>query len=94
MFTVKTIKGNFKINFRHVTQGESRYTECNLMDENKFLLATGFAFCHKKDNFSRAVGRKLALTSVLASAFVKDAFDKAWKKEVWDEYFLIHKKGD
>lgn len=74
-----------RIQFKH---HENRVTECFLIDESGTTVCCGEALCHSLDQFSRSVGRKLALSRALRSSLLS----KATRTSVWESYFA--RKGE
>lgn len=66
-----------KIKFKHFIK--ARLTVCEVGD------SVGVAVCSPRDNFSRNVGRKVALTKALQSSH----FTKYDRTKVWEEYFSM-----
>ena len=66
--------------------GESSigYTSCSIVvPENLPPVAIKFAYCSNKDNFCRAIGRKISLGRALIAAFP----DKEDRRFIWEQYF-------
>ncbi len=82
--------GDYRVWFKHNPNEEVELsedlhargvTECFIENENGIGASFGYAFCSSKDNFSRAVGRKVSLTEALKP------FSKDWRKAFWEKYF-------
>ena len=71
-------------NFEEVDQ--QHMTVCEVLTNNaKFY---GTALCHKKDQFCKAVGRKLSLARALRIA----GLSKEQRKQVWEDYRMMTPK--
>lgn len=57
-----------------------RHTTAKVYGPNDDLISIGHAMCVPTDNFSRRVGRKMALTRAL------EGFDRAVRRAVWRDY--------
>jgi len=65
------------------------HTRCIIeMGEEDHVISTGVALLHPRDNFCRAIGRKVALTKALANS----PFNKEQRGKVWSAYWEHHKK--
>ncbi len=61
--------------------GKRRFTEASIM-VGDMTVGTGYSICHPSDNFSKKIGRKLALKDACDLAFV----DKEGKSMAWQAY--------
>ena len=57
-------------------------TICRLYDSLGEVLSEGYAFQKEPDNFSRAIGRRIALTKALRSIN-----SKSLRTDIWQDYF-------
>lgn len=73
----------YRVTFRHDSAAKS--TECLIWHgtEGTDLYAVAFAFCHPKDNFARATGRKVAFAKALAMAEVP----REQRRQFWQGYW-------
>ncbi len=62
-------------------EGERRCTWAQVIFVDGNMQFNGKSTCHPRDNFSKSIGRKLALTNAMAD------FDRDLRKAVWQEYF-------
>lgn len=60
-------------------------TICRLYNNGE-VFSEGFAFQKGPDNFSRATGRRIALTKAL-----RDIDSKALRTDIWQDYFRVCK---
>ena len=91
MFKVKVVDkraGTIDLTFKfrhtdvfHYKHGPRRSTQVYITGENGKIYRDAVATCHPKDQFSRAEGRKIALTKVIAS------FPREIRRMVWAEYW-------
>lgn len=65
-------------------------TVCRLVVSGQEFL--GYGFCHPKDNFNRAVGRKYALKSAIGVLETKAPLTKDQKRAIWDAAWSVMKK--
>lgn len=84
MLHVPTSKGEAHISFQHFTKDEQYpRTLCRIwFDLNKDAASAGAAYCHPKDNFCKATGRKIALRRVLVVA----KLPRQDREAIWREY--------
>ena len=82
----------YHIRFYHHIEGEKKTTAChvlvNLLIYGFVDIGIGVAVCSHKDNFSRAVGRKIALSRAIRNCFP----DKVVRKTVWRAVWEARKK--
>ena len=82
---ITTTVNNFQLSFLH--DHEARMTECWLREltptGTMVDIYRGHAYCHNKDNFCKATGRKIALTRALQHNFTRNE-----RKQIWDQYFV------
>lgn len=78
MMKVNTPTGEVDIRFTHLIPVE---TQCRIISGEN-LIATGFASCSDKDNYSREKGRKVAMQRALMHA----GFSKELRSEIWNIY--------
>lgn len=73
----------WRVAFRYAKDysGKRRLTHCSITDLESGTEYGGFAMCSKDDQFVKAVGRKLALADALT------AFDRPFRKMVWNAYW-------
>lgn len=75
---------NYKVRFQYDTTssevGSYRHTTAKVFGPNDDIVSIGHAMCVPEDNFSRRVGRKLALTRALEN------FDRPMRRAVWNSY--------
>lgn len=57
-----------------------RHTTAKVYGPNDDLISIGHAMCVPHDNFSRRIGRKMALTRALEN------FDRPLRRAVWRDY--------
>ena len=82
---VETSTGNtYFIDWRH-EESESKAlskfrTTCYIKDKDFNPIDNDYAFCSIKDNFCKAIGRKISLARALM------IFDKPIRKEIWEAY--------
>ena len=79
MFEVNTPEGLVKFTFNHIIK--CRKTYCLITKDD--IAIGGFAHCSIKDNFNKAMGRKVSLTKALT----KSGLSKESRKAVWHAYF-------
>jgi len=89
MLSVKVDELEYDIGFKHwrydVPLNTCGSTECRItVPDNALAVSFGHAHCSIKDNFSRAIGRKVSLGRALIAAFP----DKEDRRYVWEQYFL------
>ena len=80
--------GNVRIKFMHFTDVPQKKTTCLIENDEGKVLTKGTAFLYYKDNFDRAIGRKVALTNALKSL----TLSKDERVDVWKAYWKSHKK--
>lgn len=73
--------GNHQIKITHYTQ-KARKTEVEVYDNDNNLVTLGTAYCSPRDNFSRTVGRKLALRKALTES----PMPKGERLLMWEDY--------
>jgi hypothetical protein len=90
----------FEIRFEHTNipeedeRNSAAFLYASPSHKDSPYLAVGAGYCHPRDNFCRAVGRRVALTRL-----IKEMKDKSFilSKEdsriIWDIYFKTFKKG-
>jgi len=61
-------------------------TSCVMLKDDKEYM--GMAFCSAEDNFSKNIGRKIALSRALKEA----GFARKIKEQFWNEYFKVRGK--
>ena len=95
MFKVKVVDkraGTIDLTFKFshdsvwVRHGLRRCTQVRILGDNGRMYRDAMSICHPKDNFSRATGRKVALTKVISS------FPRGIRRMVWDAYFRVSKQ--
>ena len=80
--------GNLVIKWHHSIWGdENQYTTSCVIEIGKSMYY-GVALCHKKDQFCKAVGRKLSLARALRIA----GLSKDERTKVWEDYRTIGQK--
>ncbi len=55
------------------------------------IVATGFAMCNPSDNFSKIVGRKLALKRALSPGMHRPIFTTYERRAIWIAYLRTHR---
>ena len=72
----------FDVTYRPSTlPGGKPSTTMTIYDDMDNLIAQGTVWCAPQDNFSRRLGRKLALTRAI------EHFDRDFRTKVWHDYF-------
>lgn len=90
------VEGGIKVFFTHDYFDDPndwrRKTQCRIdTPEGGF---SGVAICSYEDNFSRSVGRKIALArAILGNRRSGRNFSKVVAKRIWDKYFEACKNG-
>lgn len=74
--------GSFQVKFYHQSEGKNKGTAVELYN-GATLLSTANAKTHSNDVFSKAKGRKIALSRVLNNAEI----ERTSRKEVWNSYW-------
>ena len=91
--TINTsLHGKLKLWFYHNSKrGTTRCFITRAAELGYLPIANGHAICNfkKGDHFSKAVGRKIALTKALANGTV----DRPTRKEIWCGYWFYIKEG-
>jgi hypothetical protein len=87
LFSAGGYEFNFEYDVHASIQNEGRTTTCIVTKGDK-LICKGNSHCHKKDNFVKATGRKIALTRAIELL----QLDKESRKEMWNKYFEKVKK--
>lgn len=84
------------VNAHHLV---SHMTKVEIYDENHESLGAGYAYCSVKDNFSKEIGRKIALKRAIADAMVSHSPVNypsvrgcIWRK-LFPKYFLTKEKS-
>ena len=82
---VETSAGTYFIDWKHkpvdpVLDKVSHITECIIKTEDNEPMNIDLALCSIKDNFCRAIGRKISLARAMRY------FDKSIRKEIWEAY--------
>jgi len=88
MFRLATDSGELKVKFRHIRDDDPRsraQTDCYIFKDD-VIEEVGITFCSLSDNFSRAVGRKIALTRAVKN------LPKDLRTKIWHEYFSKTRK--
>ena len=92
MFFVKVKRREYQVRFRHENK-HHRYTICEIK-RGDWIVATGAAECHPKDNFCKGTGRKLSLSRALQTLLPNKKGKKRSEKTrslrllFWDAYAL------
>jgi len=94
MLRVQTDNGEVRVDFVHVRFHKDEDSESNnhhaitycLVQNGDGSLRNGIALCSVRDNFDRAIGRKLSLTRALRG------LDKPTRTSVWNKYFTVSKR--
>lgn len=81
----------------HGEEFHDRVTDCVINsindDKSKTLVCKASARCSPKDNFSKAVGRKIALTRALRILTKNNLIEKGQRALIWDLYFKTSPKS-
>jgi hypothetical protein len=108
MFKVKISGKVLTFRFRH-SDGEQdvltgngpirrRYTSCSVLHASEDLpFQVAFAICNPADQFSRRIGRKMALKKLLQRLFPdrEGGQEHLWYRQlVWDKYFALGLRGE
>ena len=71
-------------NFPNTPKGEiATYTTIKF---NNKIIVEGYALCSEKDNFCKAIGRKISLTRAIETAKKNGEINKDISKRIWEEY--------
>lgn len=80
-------KDNQAINFMHTRIEDRRATVCQIVSidsgGNTSVLSEAASMCNPRDNFSKDIGRRLALTKALR----KSNYSKSERSLIWQSYF-------
>ena len=93
MLIIKTLDTTLGVNFSHPhNDSGKRATICHIYKDingewAKDPLAVGQTVCSKKDNFSKAVGRKKALERALLEN--KKLFSRRVREIIWEAYWKV-----
>lgn len=88
----------YYIDFRHIRDKDNKMfaTVCEIHDKDK-LYAVGIAFCSDKDNFSRKIGRQIAINRAfraIANGYNSSPIERmncpVIHKWVQSTYFITH----
>ncbi len=82
--------GNMRFVFHHNTKyptnNRKAQTYCDVYYDNT-RVGTFVAECHKDDNFSKKIGKKIALEKALKGLGKQFIISKLFKRRIWEEFF-------